>query len=486
MDCEDSYATAELKKKAGNEEYSKKNYHAAVDLYTEAIDLEPSCPAYYGNRAAAFIMMEKYSQALEDANMSIRLDNSFLKGYTRASKCHIALGDARSARDCLDKVLKVHPDNDDALAERRVAEDLLRLQALAEECVAQGDYRTAVYQYKRALERAPACVPFKLQQAEAMAKLGRLSDAQAVANDVLRRDKLNADAVYVRALCMYYNDDERATELLKQLLRSDPDHEKCKIALRRSKLLRQKKEEGNTAFKSGDLKKAEELYTEALEVDEYNKVTNAKLYCNRAAVRMKMKVFPEAIADCTQAVSLDDSYLKAYQRRARCYTENEQHEEAVRDYEKVFQMERTRENKDNLHEAKHRLKLSQRKDYYKILGLSRSATEDEVKKAYRKLALKHHPDRHSNASEEEKAEAERKFKEIGEAYSILSDPKKKMRYDSGQDLEDSLGPGDIDVNTIFQTFFGGGMPGMGGGGGGGRHGFFPGGQMPEGFSFSFG
>ena len=57
------------------------------------------------------------------------------------------------------------------------------------------------------------------------------------------------------------------------------------------------------------------------------------------------------------------------------------------------------------------------KDYYKILGLSRSASDDEIKKAYRKMALKYHPDKNSDPG------AEEKFKEIAEAYEVLSDGK---------------------------------------------------------------
>merc|ERR1712110_432071 len=63
------------------------------------------------------------------------------------------------------------------------------------------------------------------------------------------------------------------------------------------------------------------------------------------------------------------------------------------------------------------------KDYYRILGVARGANEDEIKKAYRKLALKYHPDKNQTAG------AEEKFKEIGEAYDVLSDKKKKEVYD---------------------------------------------------------
>ncbi|XP_070566633.1 dnaJ homolog subfamily B member 6-like isoform X3 [Ptychodera flava] len=64
-------------------------------------------------------------------------------------------------------------------------------------------------------------------------------------------------------------------------------------------------------------------------------------------------------------------------------------------------------------------------DYYKVLGISRTATEEEIKKAYRKLALKWHPDK----NQDKKDEAEKKFKEISEAYQVLSDKKKKEIYD---------------------------------------------------------
>src|SRR5919112_1111333 len=83
------------------------------------------------------------------------------------------------------------------------------------------------------------------------------------------------------------------------------------------------------------------------------------------------------------------------------------------------------------------------KDYYKMLGVERNASEDDIRKAYRKLAMKYHPDRNPNDKE-----AEERFKEINEAYQVLSDAKKRAHYDRlGSDYsnwQQRGAPGDFD------------------------------------------
>lgn len=178
---------------------------------------------------------------------------------------------------------------------------------------------------------------------------------------------------------------------------------------------------------------------------------NAKLYYNRALVRSKIGKSQDAISDCTSALEIDSNYMKALLLRARCHKDIENFEDCVKDYETALKQEKTPEIRNALREAKLLLKKSKRKDYYKILGVSKNASDDEIKKAYRKRALSYHPDRHVNATDEEKKETEKKFKEVGEAYAVLSDPQKKARYDSGQDLDDMDHMGKHDFIIVIRV-----------------------------------
>ena len=94
-----------------------------------------------------------------------------------------------------------------------------------------------------------------------------------------------------------------------------------------------------------------------------------------------------------------------------------------------------------------------KRDYYEVLGVSRNATDSELKKAYRRLAMKHHPDRN-----EGNTSAEKKFKEAKEAHDILSDERKRAAYDqfghAGVDNSAGPGPGGAGVGDIFDSVFG--------------------------------
>ena len=109
--------------------------------------------------------------------------------------------------------------------------------------------------------------------------------------------------------------------------------------------------------------------------------------------------------------------------------------------------------------------MAAKRDYYEVLGVSKSSTDEEIKKAYRKLAKQYHPDLNPDDKE-----AEAKFKEVNEAYEVLSDKDKKARYDqfghagvdpqAGGGYGGGYGAGGFDfgdIGDIFEGFFGGGF-----------------------------
>ncbi|CAG8524092.1 17050_t:CDS:2, partial [Acaulospora morrowiae] len=449
------FNSAEEAKVAANEQYKNGNYEEAIVLYTQAIELDTTSPTYYTNRAAALMMLKRSKEALEDCQRALSLDPSSFKALLRGAKCNFVLGNLSEAERWYTKALHLEPTNGQANSEYKQLCQVQNYIHQAETYLQNAQHGLAINALDRAastMEEVPK--KWKIMKGEALLEQKEYAEASRIANEVLRGDSQNPDAHVLRARILYTEgDNKKAMAHCQEALRCDPDHSGARVLLKKSRQIETQKNAGNDAFNKGDYDAAYELYTAALEIDPSNINTNSKIYSNRSFVLTKQGKYKEAVKDMDKALELDPTFVKVLRRRADAYLKLERYQDAVNDLRAALDIDSTNQDiRRELHNAERELKKSTRKDYYKILGVSKDASENEIKRAYRKLALQHHPDKNCGDSD-----AEVKFKEIGEAYAVLGDSSKKQRYDSGVDLDGMNGGMDfdsVDPNLFFQMFDG--------------------------------
>lgn len=239
------FSIAEEKKNTGNAEYKAQNYQAALRLYTDAVSLCPENPAYLGNRAACLMMIGDYKRALSDAKKSTQLDPNFEKGFMRAAKCCLLMGDMVGTDQAIKRFLEIDPKNTGLKTEIQSLITLRSLHEKTAQCYEKQDYRTCLFQIESALKIAQACQRFKLLKAECLTYLGRFEEANDIAIGIMKNDTANCDAIYVRGLTLYYNDNlDKGIAHFERTLKLDPDHKKAKLMRIKSKSLKEKKEKG--------------------------------------------------------------------------------------------------------------------------------------------------------------------------------------------------------------------------------------------------
>lgn len=404
----------------------------------------------------------QYKQALADCQQADVLDGTNNpKILMRLARIYISLGRPEEALDTFARIQPA-PAAKDVLPAKQMVQHIKS----AEDALENATGSMAIYSLDQAEKLtglgAPKPRKWQLMRGEAYLKNGginALGDAQNVAMSLLRNNSADPEALVLRGRALYaQGENDKAIQHFRQALNCDPDFKNAVKYLRMVQKLERMKEEGNKEYKAGRHQAAVDKYTEALEVDPANRGTNSKILQNRALCNIKLKQYNQAIADCEQALKLDPTYVKARKTKANALGQSGNWEDAVKEFKELAESDPSDPTlAKEVRKAELELKKSKRKDYYKILGVEKDADEREIKKAYRKLAIVHHPDK--NPGDEEAAN---RFKDIGEAYEHLSDPEKREIYDSGRDLQD---PSDMFGGGGGGGFHGGG--GFGGGGGGG-------------------
>ena len=422
-------------KENGNAAYRAKDYRGAIAHYTLAIeaareelqtaagdasgggggDVRRLLASYFGNRAAGLTMILRHRDALDDCASALEVDPTFSKAHVRAAKLKTAMGDLDGAKaqyslalarggDANDSALLKAKEEVETLAKRHgIAADMLgRVRSGKSRSLSRRDATQALRQIDLVLAACPEWDAATLIRVEALLHVGRADEAYGLTTKLLRRGNLgssNSDLLLLRASCLFRQGKlDDAVKHLRQILQGDPDNREAMTRVKELRALGRKKDEADCAYKAKDFAGAAERYGEALDLCPTGGTSDAfrsKLYFNRASANAARRQHREVVADCTRALELDDEYLKAVMRRAASYLmlgETEDCEAAIRDYERAAELARTEEQERDVRKklgaAQIQLKRSKRKDFYKILGVSKDANEAEIKKAYRKLALK--------------------------------------------------------------------------------------------------
>ncbi|EDQ98078.1 uncharacterized protein LACBIDRAFT_186713 [Laccaria bicolor S238N-H82] len=486
---EDPVKRAEKVKEQGNVAFKAAKYTVAVELYTQAIELNPLEPSYLTNRAASNMALKRFRLALEDCQMAASLQSSAPSPKTllRLARCQLALGSSTPALSTIGTVLALEPQNSQAvqLKDKVIAlEGHVRNFGSARKRKDWAMARLALDKCLQSIEGEGGDVPteWRIWRVELELSRGSWDAANMAANDALRLNPNSPDVLALRGLVLFLTGRlSQALNHVLSALRLDPGHEQARKLRTRVKDVERLKEEGNVAFKQGKLQEAYDLYSETLDrigsVEEEGKggQIRATLLSNRATTLLKLERHEEALVDTDASLSISPNSFKALRTRARINLHLEKYDASVADFKSAIQQATTegsateadiRALKVDLKKAEAALQRSKTKDYYKILGLARECTEIEIKKAYRRESLIHHPDKGGD---------EEKFKLVVEANAVLSDPQRRERYDMGED-EDGMNEGGgmggmggmshMDLAELFSHFHGGpagfsGFPGQG-------------------------
>lgn len=254
-----------------------------------------------------------------------------------------------------------------------------------------------------------------------------LGDPSKAALDISALAKLIPDntKAYLKLCEIHYamGEADQALNDVRECLRLDADHKKCSDHY---KLLRKLTKAMDKMRKAHDEQRYDECVQAAravINTDPKSQAFRLKGQSYVCSCQSKAKRVNEAVEACGEILNSNGNDVDALYNRAQAYIADEQLDKAQSDCQRAHEIENSQRTHECIDKINKLIKQSKKRDYYKILGVKRSADKATIMKAYRKLAQQYHPDMHPEGPEKEKAQ--KIFIDIAAAKEVLTDPGKK-------------------------------------------------------------
>eukprot|EP00798_Chlamydomonas_sp_ICE-L_P003547 gene3547-13617_t len=467
------------------------DWDTAMKRYTAAIDVKDS-PLLYTKRAASYIRLRMPSAALKDFNRALEMDPTFLLGYMNRGRLQRTTCSFRGAARDFEKVLELQPGHKDATEELAIVEKARVMLVMVEKARVMVEH---VESLEASLTSDKGSVASVMAALEPLISSGLVEDCSIALTlrgqaYFYAHDHDLAKRHFGEAL-KYDPDFKEARDSFNKEAR-DSFNKEARDTFNKVKAFDRAKKRADTEASQNNWPGAEEAYKDALHIDNMHNRANAELWFGygnaqhrngklsfenvltldsahsqaRAMIVQTLQALgqyqdasfenmltldsehsqaramivqtlqaPEKYQDASfeNVLTLDSEHSQARAMIVRTLQALQKYQDAVNKARDYFQQDQNNhEMRQLLHDAEKQLKMSLRKDYYKILGISKTASDREIKKAYRILAVQYHPDK---GTEEDRKASEDKFREVAEAAEVLSDDEKRARYDNGEDVD---------------------------------------------------
>jgi len=446
------------------------SYSDALTHFHAAVDADPNNYMSYYKRATVYMALSRSKPALADFDKILLLKPDFLKARQQRGGLYLKMGRLDEAHIDLENVVRKEPANEEANRLYSMINMLKEKVEDARDAINWSNWDHAIEVLTELLEHIPWDPSIREMRGDAYLGTGNIPHAMSDIRSVTKLTLDNTAGFYKLANLHYQlgEADESLNEI-RECLKLDPDHKDCYPLYKKLKKVAKFLVKSKESSQSEDWAECIDNANKVLKNEPSMENIRFHAYDRLCYCHLKSGDTLESKKGCSEALRISDE-PRLYCDRAEAYLAEDMYDEAVNDYRSALERDEDFQRaKEGIQRAQKLQKQAKKRDYYKILGVRRSASKKEINKAYKKLAMQWHPDKFQD--EEDKKTAEKKFMDIASAKEVLLDPEMRQKYDQG---EDPLDP----------------ESGRGGGGGhpfhrGGQNFHFPGGDQFGGGPFQF-